>query len=175
MKKEIKSIIKNMVILSIKIFILTLILFFLYAIIHEILHFTICESIGLHGKFNINPFTNPPTYEVRCDGINEKSIILQFFFRTSPYIFSLLLMFIIYLFLKYEKIYFISLPLSIIIFDSMNLFYILDRPENDLFKTLLLGKCFFILILVIISVMIILGIMIIFKLFYKFFKSLPIP
>jgi len=139
MKKILKTYLKLTPILMILI-IITLIL---YGFVHESAHYITCGSIGLKANFTINLLQNPPLYMVSCDGINEKPPFSKFIFWGAPYIVSLIVMVLLFLFLRKDKFYLISIPTGIIFSDALNVFgfyqwtYKIGELGNDLLHILI--------------------------------------
>lgn len=103
------------------IFIFTLVFLVIYSFVHEIVHFTACNLVGLDSKISINLMQNPPLFQALCDGINEKSVSSKFLFWGAPYVFTLIIL-VLFLFLWNKKnIYLISLPLAVLMSVLFNL------------------------------------------------------
>ena len=117
MKKIFGSYFKKLLLMLI----LIIIFFILYGFVHEFAHYSACSLLGLKSTISINLLQNPPKYQADCQGINEKGNLGKFFFWSSPYMLSLILI-ILYLFLwKWKTFYMLSIPLAIVMSDIFNL------------------------------------------------------
>lgn len=102
--------------------ILTFFGIYLYGFIHESAHFLACKSLGISAEITIDLFRNPPLFLTTCpEAVNLPAGGL-FIIRSAPYLLSALIMLIILVFFKPLNIYYLFIPLAILLSDWFNLF-----------------------------------------------------
>lgn len=92
MKEKIRLITMNIllnIVFNIVFYTLIILVVYYGAPLHETFHYLPCKAVGL------NP--NMTYFQVNCNGIAEKSHLIQFFYFMGPYLFYLVVLIVLYL------------------------------------------------------------------------------